>query len=106
MCPSVVLRSGKPVLAIGGAGGMKIPNALFDTLREYLIRNKSIEQAVRSARLHSTGTLEVSIEAAWPQMEADYLKELGFKLKTAESTARISAVSFNPRSGECQASMR
>ena len=83
---------------------MKIPNALFDTLREYLMRNKPMEEAVRTPRLHSTGTLEVSIERAWPSGEADYLKGLGFNLKITESSARISAVSFNPSTGECQGS--
>ena len=106
MCPSVLLHSGQPILAIGGAGGMRIPNAVFDTLRQFIFRSKSLEDAVASPRLHSTGTLNVSIENAWPETDADYLSQIGFTLKKVESSARVSAVAFDPKTHECRAAMR
>ena len=35
MCPSVVTRDGKPVLAFGGAGGTRIPNSIYEVLVNY-----------------------------------------------------------------------
>jgi len=106
MCPSIVSRSGRAVLAIGGAGGMKIPTALFDALREFICRTGSLEQAIGAPRLHSTGTLDVLVEKNWPAEEVGYLQEIGFKPRVAENPARVSAVSFEPKTGECRAQMR
>ncbi|MBM3891541.1 MAG: hypothetical protein FJ388_20710, partial [Verrucomicrobia bacterium] len=38
--PTVVTRDGKPVLAIGGAGGRKIPNALLEVLTQFIVLGK------------------------------------------------------------------
>ncbi|MEY2427550.1 MAG: gamma-glutamyltranspeptidase / glutathione hydrolase, partial [Verrucomicrobiota bacterium] len=106
MCPTVVLRDGRPVLAIGGAGGTKIPNAIFDALTEYAVRGASMESAVAAPRLHCTGTLEAAVEPAWPKADSQYLKQIGFKVWTGESPCVVSAVSFNPKNGECKGVLR
>src|SRR5439155_1135034 len=36
MCPTVVLKDGRPVLALGGRGGRKIPNAVFEVLVHFV----------------------------------------------------------------------
>src|SRR5262249_11948180 len=53
MCPTVVLRAGKPILALGGAGGRKIPNAVFEVLLQYVGRDASLEDAIAAPRLHT-----------------------------------------------------
>ena len=62
MCPSIVLRDDQPVLAVGAAGGVRIPNAIFDVLTSYVLRGAPIELAVAPPRLHCTGTLDVAVE--------------------------------------------
>ena len=105
MCPTVVLRAGHPVLAVGGAGGVRIPNALVEVLKQYLLRGRSMGEAIGSPRLHCTGTLDVTVEKGWPEADAEYLKQLGFRLKTGEC-AHISAVSFEAKTGVSRATMR
>jgi gamma-glutamyltranspeptidase/glutathione hydrolase len=105
MCPSLVLRHGRPVMAVGAAGGVKIPNTLFDVLAQYVVRGKTMEQAVAAPRLLCTGTLDVTLENEWPKDEADYLKRIGFKIQTGPG-ANASAVSFNPKTGECRGEAR
>ena len=105
MCPSVVLREGRPVLAIGGRGGRKIPNALFEALTEYVVLGRPMEAAVAAPRLHTEGNLNLELEARWPAAEVEALGKLGYQTKTATS-ATLSAVAFNPSSGECRAAMR
>jgi gamma-glutamyltranspeptidase/glutathione hydrolase len=104
MCPTVVLREGKPVLAIGGAGGVRIPNALYQVLTEYLFRRRSMEASVEAPRLHCTGTTEVLAESGHPDIEQ--LKQSGFDLKPGSVVAHVSAVSFDPSSGAAQGIFR
>jgi gamma-glutamyltranspeptidase/glutathione hydrolase len=106
MSPSVVLKNGKPVLGVGAAGGVRIPNCVYDALRGYLFQNATIEQAVAAPRIQCTGTLDVAIEPHFPGDTAQYLKQAGFKLQTWESSAVVSAVSFDPVSGACHAALR
>jgi len=105
MCPSVVFRDGRPILAVGAAGGVKIPNTIFDILTQFVVRGSSIEEAIAAPRMHTTGTLDLTMERAWPQPEQDYLKQIGFKVATG-SGAHASGVSFNPRTGEVGAAER
>src|SRR3954464_492967 len=46
MCPTIVLRDGQPVLALGGTGGRRIPNAVFDVLTQYVARDQPLADAV------------------------------------------------------------
>lgn len=105
MCPSIVLHHGTPVMAAGGVGGVRIPNALFDVLTYRVLRGLPMEEAIAAPRMHCIGGTDVTLENAWPKEEADYLRKLGFKLQTGGS-AFVSAVSFDPRTGECRAAAR
>jgi gamma-glutamyltranspeptidase/glutathione hydrolase len=105
MCPSVVLRDGKPVLAVGATGGVRIPSALYDVLTQFVVHGATLDEAIAAPRAYCTGTLEVTPESSWPLAEADYLRQIGFKVQTADN-AVASAVFFNPKTGECRGAMR
>jgi gamma-glutamyltranspeptidase/glutathione hydrolase len=106
MCPSLVLKGNVPVLGVGTAGGVRIPNCVYDVLRRYLAHDDKMEDAVAAPRVQCTGTLDVAIEPHYPKELAQYLKQVGFKVQTWESSAVVSAVSFDPASGECRAAIR
>jgi gamma-glutamyltranspeptidase/glutathione hydrolase len=95
MCPTVVLRAGKPVLALGGAGGRKIPNAIFDVLSRHIGRGLSLADAIAARRLHTEGGLDVTLEAGWPEADVRHLKTLGYALKTGPG-ATVHAVAYAP----------
>jgi gamma-glutamyltranspeptidase/glutathione hydrolase len=97
MCPTVVLRNGVPVAALGGAGGRKIPNAVFEVLLQYVGEGLSLEDAVAAPRLHTEGDLRVLVEERWPKEQVEEWKKIGYTLAVG-SHARVSAVSFDPRS--------
>jgi len=105
MCPSVVLQHGKPLMAVGGSGGVRIPNSVFEVLLQVLARGASIEQAVAAPRLHTTGTLDVTVDAGWPKPAMDYLKQLGFKVQVGEP-ALVTAASFDAKTGETRRAIR
>jgi len=104
MCPMIVVRAGKPVLALGGAGGRRIPNSVFDVLFAFLT-GRSLEEAIEFPRLQTEGDLEVILEPRWPETEVQYLKSIGFKTRSG-SGARVSAVAMNPAIGEFRAASR
>lgn len=105
MCPSLVTQKGIPLVAVGAAGGVKIPNTIFDILTGFVAQRKTAEQAIAAPRWHCMGTLEVALEAAWPETEAIYLKQIGFKV-AAGSGASASAVAFDSKTGECRGESR
>jgi hypothetical protein len=78
---------------------------MFNVLLHYLTGGGLMEQALVAPRLQNTGTLEVSVEKNWPEAEIEYLKSIGFKVRTGLG-AYVSAVSFDPRTGERQAKSR
>lgn len=106
VAPSLIFHDGKPVVAVGCAGGMRIPNCIFDFATEYILRGATMKQSVAAPRLQNTGTLYVAIEPHWPKDTAQYLKQIGFKVQTWETSAILSAVERDPKTGKCQAAVR
>jgi len=106
MCPTIVLRDGAPVLAVGCAGGVRIPNSILWMLTQYLMHGASMDKAAAAPRMQCTGTLDVGLEPEWSKEDAQYLESIGFKVQTGESPAVLSAASFNPGNGECRGAIR
>jgi gamma-glutamyltranspeptidase/glutathione hydrolase len=105
MCPTILLRDGRPVLALGGTGGRLIPSAVFSVLSRFMGLSESIEEAVAAPRLHTEGNLTITVEKNWPEAELDYLKNAGYKLKTGGS-ATVHALSRDLLTGACRVNAR
>jgi gamma-glutamyltranspeptidase/glutathione hydrolase len=99
MCPSVVTRDGKPILAIGGAGGTRIPNSIYEVLLNYVGLDKSMEDAMNAPRLDTDGTLKLGLEKGHSPEQENFLKQIGYKVSKAPS-AYVSAVSFDAKKRE------
>ncbi len=98
MCPTLVVRDGRPVVAIGAAGGLKIPNAIYDFVSRYVGQRKSFADAVDAPRLNSIGGLDLRVEKDCPENELNYFKGMGYKV-TQTPGASVSAVRFDPATG-------
>jgi gamma-glutamyltranspeptidase/glutathione hydrolase len=105
MCPTVVLRDGRPALALGAVGGRKIPNAVCDVLAHYVGRGASLEKAVAAPRLNTQGGLDVLTEARWPAADLAALKKFGYTVKPG-SAAVVQAVEVEPRGRTCRTASR
>jgi gamma-glutamyltranspeptidase/glutathione hydrolase len=105
MCPTIVLRDGQPVLALGGTGGRRIPNSVFEVLAQFVGRGATLDHAVAAPRLHTDGSMAVTMEARWPAAEVDYLKKAGYTVQRGPG-ARIHAVAFDPKTGTIRAASR
>jgi gamma-glutamyltranspeptidase/glutathione hydrolase len=105
MCPTVVLRDGKAVAALGARGGRKIVNAVFGVLAQLVGRGASFEEALAAPRLHTEGALAVGLEPKWPDAEAARLKEVGYTVSRTTS-AYVSAVWSDPKGGAIRGGSR
>jgi gamma-glutamyltranspeptidase/glutathione hydrolase len=105
MCPTVVLRRGVPVAALGAAGGRRIPNAVFHVLTQFAGRGLSLEAAVAAPRLHTEGGLSVIADDKYPEDQARDLKKVGYTVSRG-ACALVSAVSFDPSSRTIRSASR
>ena len=105
MCPTIVLRGGKPVLALGATGGRRIPNTLFDVLTYRIGEDRALADAVKAPRMHTEGDRNLSLEAAWPPEVVDYLKRIGYSVRTGPG-ANLSAIARDLATGGLQSAMR
>jgi gamma-glutamyltranspeptidase / glutathione hydrolase len=91
MSPTVVLKDGRPVMALGARGGRKIPNAVFEVLAQYVGRGKAPKAAMAAPRMHTEGGLKVELEKEWPDAAAAQLQGVGYTVARAAS-ATVSSV--------------
>jgi gamma-glutamyltranspeptidase/glutathione hydrolase len=95
MCPTVVCRAGRPVLALGATGGRRIPNTDCDVLTYRIGEGRALDEAVRAPRLHTEGDLNLTLEAKWPTAEVEYLKQVGYTVK-AGPAATLNSLERGP----------
>ncbi len=105
MCPTVVVRNGVPALAVGGAGGVRIPNAIFDVLVNFVGKKKTMEESVAAPRMNTNGTTDLSLESRWPADETAYFRRIGFHVSQRPG-AFAGAVAFDSTSGGCSGMAR
>lgn len=105
MCPSAVTRNGKPILAVGGAGGTRIPNSIYEVLINYVGLGATMEQAMNVPRVETSGTLKLGLEKTHSSEQQNFLKQIGYKVSTTHS-AFVSAVSFDAKSGDTRGMSR
>ena len=105
MCPTVVTKGGKPVLALGATGGRRIPNTLFDVLAYRFGERRELADAVKAPRVHTEGGLALSLEATWPAAVGDHFKKVGYEVKTGGG-ASLSAIERDPATGVLRTASR
>lgn len=98
MCPTIVTRDGVPVFAVGGAGGTRIPNGVYEVLLNYAGLGAPIEAALSAPRLDTNGTLRLNVEKTSPRSTDAFFREIGYEVSRTGS-AYLSAVSFDPKTG-------
>lgn len=93
MTPTVITRQGKAVVAIGGRGGRKIPNALFEFLTQNVVHDRTFDESLHAPRLHTEGSASIEHQPSWPAATIGPLGQIGFQLKPGPS-ATLSGVAL------------
>jgi gamma-glutamyltranspeptidase/glutathione hydrolase len=105
MCPTIVLCDGRPCVAVGGRGGRKIVNAVFEFLLAFAAAGKTPEEAIAAPRVHTEGDLSVAFEDQWAAEDVQACGKLGYKTSRATS-AVLSAAWREADSGVCRSATR
>jgi gamma-glutamyltranspeptidase/glutathione hydrolase len=100
MCPTVVLKDGVPVLALGARGGRRIPNAVFEVLTAFVAGQRRMEEAVAAPRMHTEGGMQLTVERGWPETDVAYLSRVGYTVVRGAS-ATLDAVWRDPQTEAC-----
>jgi gamma-glutamyltranspeptidase/glutathione hydrolase len=98
MCPMILSHGGKPTIAIGAAGGTKIPNALYEFLCNYLGERQSFSASIDAPRFNCTGSLDVRMEKEFPAERRAYLQQIGFKVGNGPGPF-VSGVKYDSATG-------
>lgn len=93
MVPVIITKGGKPIVAIGGRGGRKIPNAMLEFLTQHVIRQRPFAESLASPRLHTEGGKVIEHQKAWPKPSIDALTKAGYTMKVGGS-ATLSGVAL------------
>lgn len=94
MAPAIVLRGGKPLLAIGTAGGAAIPATIANILINVIVYKKSLDDAVAAPRYDQQAASEgiVYEQTLAPKAAVDTLVALGHGLRPGDSIGDVQAV--------------
>jgi len=104
MTPTIVLHRGKPVLALGAAGGVRIPGAVLQVLSNVIDRGFSLEEAVAAPRVFCRRT-NLELHDDFPLDALERLRQRGFEIELRSREAdrhlgRVHAVGYHPETGE------
>ncbi|HYK04010.1 MAG TPA: gamma-glutamyltransferase [Thermoanaerobaculia bacterium] len=94
--PVIVLREGKPFLALGTRGGAAIPTTIVQVFLNVVVYGKSLTDAVAAPRYHQQATPEEVFyergRASMPTIEA--LNKMGHGVSSRDSIGDVHAILF------------
>src|SRR5438445_11706924 len=100
MTPTIVLRDGKPIIALGAAGGPKIISAVLMELVGMLDLNQTPAQAVAAPRIHHQWSPnETMIETGLDEKLQAALRKRGHQLTLLPTMAVSQIVARSPDGG-------
>ncbi len=103
-CPAMVLRDGKPVMALGSPSGTRIINAIAQIIVNVVDHGMGLQDAVNRPRIHWSGD-EFELEKDIPDASKAHLLELGHELQERNAKSpwfgAIQAVARDPETGLC-----
>ena len=95
MSPTIILRDGKPYLAIGTRGGPTIPTTILQVFLNLATYGKSLPDAVAAPRFHHQGLPDdIAYETAAPKKTIDALNAMGHGVNARESIGDVQAILF------------
>jgi gamma-glutamyltranspeptidase/glutathione hydrolase len=97
MSPTIVLKDGKPVLALGAAGGPTIISQTVQNIVGILDLGLRLDEALAQPRIHHQWQPEsLRIEKSMPKEIQDALKKLGHQLDEQTSVGSAQVVGVGP----------
>ena len=106
MAPTIVMKGGKPILAIGSPGGSRIIPYVAKTLIAWVDWEMDIQQAIELPHLlNRFGTYDLEKGTAAEKL-APALEALGFKTEIRDLTSGLHGIEITPQGLEGGADVR
>ena len=80
MSPTIVLKEGRPIMALGSAGGPRIPSSTLQVFLNAIEFEMGLEDAVSAPRIHVHGNL-VQVENTMNREAVSGLRKMGHKVE-------------------------
>lgn len=94
--PTIVLKEGKPFMALGAAGGDKIVTAVVQVISRVIDQGMSLEDALAAGRVHPNREggmdLELHDGISWSDEDFAFLADQGLLIRPEERTSRFGRV--------------
>ncbi len=93
MTPTIVLRDGKPVLALGSPGGPTIINSVLEVMVNVLDFGMNVQDAVNWPRFHHQWKPDVlSMEPEYSPDTVALLEQRGYKIRRVGAQGEVAAI--------------
>lgn len=97
MTPTLVLKDGRPLLAVGTPGGTTIITSVFQTLMNVLEFDMSAEDAVGKPKFHHQWLPdEIFVEQRFPAQIREKLQSMGYKITQRGAIGRTELIRIWP----------
>lgn len=104
MSPTLVLRDGRPVLALGAAGGPTIISQVVLAILRVVDFDMSLDDALRAPRFHHQWQPDqLRLEKDWPETVRGQLASKGHRMEVVEEMGAAQGVGWNERGDGFQA---
>ena len=104
--PIIVFKDDKPLLALGAAGGSRIPSSIVNVISKVIDNKMSLAEALYAPRVHPLEegiNLEVVDGISWNKNDSTYFSQLGYTVEMRRlpgQFGRIHAVMLDTLTGE------
>jgi gamma-glutamyltranspeptidase/glutathione hydrolase len=96
MTPTIVLKDGKPVLALGSPGGPTIINSVLEVLVNVLDFNMNVQDAVNWPRFHHQWMPDtLQVEPGYSPDTVALLEKRGYTIRRVNSQGEVAAIRFS-----------
>jgi gamma-glutamyltranspeptidase/glutathione hydrolase len=96
MTPTIVLRDGKPYLAVGSPGGPTIINTVLQVIANVIDFKLNVQEAVNRPRIHHQWLPdELRMEPGFSPDTVRLLEQRGHKIKEVKSQGEVCAILFD-----------
>ncbi|MCG7491681.1 gamma-glutamyltransferase [Vibrio sp. Of14-4] len=106
MAPTIILKDGKPYMAIGSPGGSRIIGYVAQAIIAHTQWGMDIQQAINQAHvLNRFGTLDIEQDTSAEELKPE-LERMGFEIKVGNLNSGLHAILINGRQLEGAADPR
>ena len=96
MTPTIILKDGKPVLAVGSPGGPTIINTVLEVIVNMLDFNMNVQDAVNWPRFHHQWLPdELRVEAGFSPDTVALLEKRGYTVRRVAAQGEAAAIHWN-----------